>query len=92
MKGVNRTISFLESTVECRVIGVVFLPLEFLNEGKSVYPQQVLINEKEVSAYRKMIENDLNLPAYCIGIEQDMDSLLIRIIDRFTDEGESVDP
>ena len=78
---VERTIHFIESSVECKVIGLSLFPLDFKNE--SFYGNRKQISQEKCEWLKKEYSSRVNLPLYPLGKEDEMEMLVNRVIEYF---------
>lgn len=78
---VERTIRFIESSVECKVIGLSLFPLDFRNE--SFYGNRKQISVEKFEQLKLEYDSQLKLPLYHLGKEDDMESLIDNIVQYF---------
>ena len=78
---VERTIHFIESSVECKVIGLSLFPLDFKNE--SFYGNRKQISQEKCEWLKKEYSSRVNLPLYPLEKEDEMEMLVNRVIEYF---------
>lgn len=81
---INRSIKYIESSVDCKVIALCIFPIDIDNTSSLLYRKKALSNEKFLE-----LENKLNkyykLPIYKLGNENHLNSLFETIIEYFSE-------
>jgi len=81
---INRSIKYIESSVDCKVIALCIFPIDIDNTSSLSYRKKALSNEKFLE-----LENKLNkyykLPIYKLGNENHLNSLFETIIEYFSE-------
>lgn len=81
---INRSIKYIESSVDCKVIALCIFPIDIDNTSSLLYRKKALSNEKFLE-----LENKLNkyykLPIYKLGDENHLNSLFETIIEYFSE-------
>lgn len=80
---ISRTIQFLESAVECKVIGLVIFPMDVKNREEGYYGQRIPLTKEREEEIKGKINGAFKLPVYTLSSEKDIDSLYESIIDHF---------
>lgn len=81
---IKRTINYLESFIETKVIGISMFPLEKVMEWKMSVEHGEAINADELHKRKTNYENTLNLPVYLLGNEQDDEKMIASIESYFS--------
>lgn len=85
---IKRTISFIESAVCCKVIGLCLFPMK-INEGfAGMTGSKVRLTDKEVMEYKNEMMRELDRPVFELGCESDMGLLTDRVLNFFGGEYE----
>ena len=80
---VGRTIRFLESAVECRVIAAVLYPLDFRDESRGIHSGRAVIPGEKEKALKERMREQFGIPLYLLGKEDEMEELTGQIIQYF---------
>ncbi len=83
---VKRSISFLESAVECSVIGLSMFPMDMKTDWTGLYGQKKQLSNKRYQELKEEIQKAIGLPVYLLGDESDIDEMYKAIIDFFANE------
>lgn len=86
IKFIRRTIQFVESSIDCKVIALVMFPMDFKSNFSGIYGGKRRISIDEFISKSDLLENKLSLPVYCLGSEEDMIDLTNSIISCFSEE------
>ncbi len=82
---IQRTIMFIESSVDCKVIAIVVFPLDIKDNWAGMYGLKEIINpEKYIDIKRKLFVQ-FKLPVFKLGNDTDMDNLIKIIEDYFSE-------
>lgn len=79
-----RTIKFIESSIECRVIALVIFPMQLKNDWSSIYNSKEPLTDEEYLEIHHRLVDTFSLPVYLLGNDQDMTTLMEHIISFFT--------
>lgn len=83
---VRRTIQYLESCVDSKVIALVVYPMGYNDQlGRS---RLVHLSDTELNKIAYMLFSQFNIPAYILGKESDMEKLYTTVIAFFTSDTE----
>lgn len=80
---VKRTVMFLESAVDAKVVAIVVYPITLTNDWTGFYGKRQLLNNDEYMQIKNHYERALNIPVF--SLDDRMDSLKDVIIDYFCD-------
>ena len=78
---VKRTVKFLESAVDAKVVAIVVYPITVANDWTGFYGKKQLLNVDEYTRLKRQYENELNIPVFTLN--ESIDSLRDIIIDYF---------
>lgn len=79
-----RTINFIESSVCCKVLGLVVFPMNLKNTWKGIYSSKEKLTEDEFIELKDKLEKEIGIKVYNLGIESDINILYNSIIDYFS--------
>ena len=83
---VRRTIQYLESCADSKVIALVVYPMGYNDQlGRS---RLVHLSDTELNKVVYMLSSQFNIPAYILGKESDMETLYATVIAFFTSDTE----
>ena len=83
---IKRTIQYIESCVDSKVIALVIYPMGYNNQlGRS---RRVRITDTELTKIADCFSKQFNIPAYILGEESDMETLYSNVIGFFTSDSE----
>ncbi len=84
---IKRTIQYLESCVDCKVIAIVVYPMGYNDRlGRS---SLVRLPDDELNKIAKTLSCQYNIPAYILGAEPDMENLYANVITFFTSDSDA---
>lgn len=80
---ISRTISSIESTVNCKIIAIAFLPFSNSNNAANLSGnyKRKLISEELISEKKQDIKDNFGLNSFLINSENDLDELMQLTID-----------
>ena len=81
---IERNINFIESSVNCKVIGLVVFPVTLKSENTWYQNRFKTISEKEIEVIKKKLFNQHHRKVYILGNEEDMSTLACSIIHFFS--------
>lgn len=81
---IKRTIMFIESSIDCKVIGIVLFPMTYKNGWTFGYGPKYMLTEKESIDVEKHLSFSLGIPVFCLGNPKDIDLLIECVIDFFS--------
>lgn len=83
---VRRTIQYIESCVDSKVVALVVYPMGYNNQlGRS---RLVHLSDTELNRIACMLSGQFGIPAYILGKETDMEKLYATVIAFFTSDTE----
>ena len=83
---IERTIKFIESSVECDVIALVIFPMDIKDDWAGIYgTKQPLSNEKYI-IIKEQLYNRFNIPVFKLGDDNNMANLAEKVINYFANE------
>ena len=83
---INRSINFIESSVDCCVIAIVVYPINYSNSWHGYLGGKEKISLNEFEKIETTLSKKFNKKVYLLGDEVHMRSLAELIINYFTDE------
>jgi len=81
---IRRTIFFLESSVDGKVIGLCIFPMNYKGNWTGMYHQKELLSETESEFFKNSLSKEFDIPIYELGRDADMASLYEDIIAFFS--------
>ena len=75
---------FIESSIDCKVIGIVLFPMTYKNGWTFGYGPKYMLTEKESIDVEKHLSFSLGIPVFCLGNPKDIDLLIECVIDFFS--------
>lgn len=82
---IQRSINFIESSVECKVISLVVFPMTLESGWKGALGNKRLINNSEFLILKELLEDNFNYPVLRIDKEMDVMYLVDNIINFFSE-------
>ena len=79
---VKRTVKFLESAVDAKVVAIVVYPITIANDWPGVYGKKQSLNSDDYMRIKNYYESELNIPVF--NLNEKVDSLRDVIIDYFS--------
>lgn len=80
---IERSISFLESCVDGKVISLCMFPMKYRNEQVGMYMKKDPLSRMEFENLKKSLQKNFLIPVYHLGDENDIDLLFNNIVDFF---------
>lgn len=81
---IRRTISFLESSVDGKVISICVYPMKYKSDWSSIYSQKESLSNNEFYTLKEILVEKFSIPIYKLGNEDDLNALLNDIINFFS--------
>lgn len=78
---IERTIKFIESSINTRVISLVVFPMKLRNELAGIYSESIRMNEEEKDVCLKKFRNIFDIPVFILG--ECMDELYEELLSFF---------
>lgn len=78
---IRRTINFIESAINTKVLALVVFPMKLLNEEAGIYSEKIPLNNGGKNIWSNKIEQEFGLPVYFLG--EKMNEIGDRIVDFF---------
>lgn len=78
---VKRTIMFLESSVDAKVVAIVIYPVNYINDWTGFYGKKQALSDEEFINIKNIYEKELDIPV--LSLNQDINILKGIIIDFF---------
>ena len=85
MEYIERTIGYLQSSIESQVIALVLYPMDISNKWSGVYGSRIRVEEAKIQSLSDAVQERFHLPLYCLGREKHMEDLMNTIVDFFAD-------
>lgn len=86
MEYIERTIEYLQSSIESQVIALVLYPMDISNKWSGVYGRRIKVEEAKIQSLANAVQERFHLPLYCLGREKHMEDLMNTIVDFFADD------
>lgn len=86
MDYIERTIGYIQSSIESKVIALVLYPMDISNKWSGIYGNRITVEEAKIQSLSDVIYERFHLPLYCLGREQHMIDLMNTIVDFFADD------
>ncbi len=83
---INRTINFIESTVNCKVVAIVVFPMVIQNDWRGMYGAKEQLSEIHYLEIKDKYLKTFRLPVYMLGNQIDMVNLINVVTDYFVDD------
>lgn len=80
---IQRTIRFIESAIESKVLALTLFPLDLKDEWKGIYGGKKIVSQSKADRLKNDLGNGLNLPVFLLGDKKDMNDLTDNILDYF---------
>lgn len=84
---IMRTKNFIESSVDCKVIAVMF-PMDIKNDWTGIYGQRIALNDEKYSELSFNIYNKSLTLVFRLGNQDDMNLVVESIVNYFSHESE----
>lgn len=81
---IKKTIDFLQSCTNSKVIALVIFPMDIKDDWSGVYGAKIPLPNEKYNRLKKELNCIFNLPIYKLGCELDMDELVELTTDFFT--------
>lgn len=83
---IERTIRFLEASVDCRVLALIVFPMDLKDDWRGIYSTKVKLNYEKYKGIKELLEAEFARPVYNLDIAEDMALLYKKIINYFARE------
>jgi hypothetical protein len=83
---IEKTIGFIESCTETKVIALCMYPLDWKNPEHGIYSTYIKISPEKFLSIKRDLEKKINKPVFLLGDEPSMEMLYNTTIDFFTNE------
>ena len=80
---IKRTISFLESAVDCTVLCIVVFPMDLKSQLLGIYGGREKITDGKYLDLKKKLENETKKNIYNLDNKEDLQKIIDQIIDFF---------
>ena len=85
MEYVERTVHFIESSANCKVISLVVFPMDIEDNWTAIYGSRKLLKNEKYTSIKTVLQNKLGIPVLKLGCEDDMNTIVEIITDFFTE-------
>ena len=82
---IKRTVNYIESIIDCKVIALVVFPMTLNNNWLGIYGNKRPLKPEEYELLRTKLTKQFQIPIFCLGCENDMALLSDKLIDFFAD-------
>lgn len=82
---IERTLNFIESSVECKVISIVIYPMDIKNDWTGMYGSKRILSEEKYRQLYIDLANYFDISVFKLGNENDMMTLSDLIINFFAE-------
>lgn len=79
---IERTVKFIEASVDCKVIAAVVFPLDIKNDWSGIYGKKEPITTEKYEKIKKSVEQKIGVPVFLLG--EEIDGLCEKVIDFFS--------
>lgn len=83
---VKRTINYIESCVETKVICLVLFPMDITKDLRGMLGSKSIIEEEKYKTIKEMYESEFQIPLFLLGVEHEMEKVVDIVIDTFSEE------
>lgn len=83
---IERTIGFIESAVDCKVVAVVVFPMALQDGWRGIYGAKEKLSEDKFSEIKNEYQDRFGHPVYMLGRDEDMVDLVDVVTDFFVEE------
>lgn len=80
---IKRTINFIESSVECKVLAMVVFPFKLKSSWSGIYGGIEELSEEDYNNFKTCLNSFFDIPVLKLGNEIEMETLCQLIIDSF---------
>ena len=80
---IKRTISFLESCVECKVIALVVFPMSIRGDWAGTFGLKKVMTNEEIDSIKDRFESIFDIPTFNLGNAEDLCKVMTAIINFF---------
>ena len=81
---IRRSILFLESSADCKVIALVVYPMNIKKDWTMMYNQKEVLSEIDYQSIKEVLCKEFSIPVYRLGAADDISSLFENIISFFS--------
>ena len=82
---IRRTINFIESSADCKVISIVIFPMDIKDDWTGIYGSKKLIDKEKYIKIKQGLFDYFNVPIFKLGDERDMNLLSDVVTDFFAE-------
>lgn len=83
---IKRTIMFIESSLDCKVISIVVFPMDLQDNWSGIYQAKTRLTKERYDLLKDDLVSEFRLPVFRLGEDSDMDLLVDKIIDHYSEE------
>lgn len=80
---ISRTVLFIESSVDCKVIAFVMYPMDVKDNWTGIYGQRIALSDEKFLELSVLLFDKFQIPVYKLGRTADMDLMINNVIDYF---------
>lgn len=81
---IHRTINFIESIINARVISIVIFPMDLREGLQGILGSKIRITDTKYNKIKNIFESRFKIPIFKLGSESDMDCLIEELINYFS--------
>lgn len=86
IKYLERTIMFLESSIDTKVIAIVVFPKDIKSDWKGMYGTKELMTEDKYNQFKEQLKKRFDKPVFRLGDEEDIRKLFEEVVNYFSEE------
>lgn len=83
---IHRTISFLEASVDGKVVSICIFPMKYKEDWSGIYSRKVLLQEEEIEYLKLSLAEEFLISVYQLGKKEDTLALFNEICSFFSGE------
>lgn len=82
---IKRTILFIESSVEAKIIAISLFPMNLRDDWSGIYGEKRKVSQEEFWVIKQKLQEKFMIPVFLIGEDSDMDNLTEMVTDFFSE-------
>ena len=82
---IDRTVKFIESSVDCKVIAIVVFPMDLKDDWSGAYGSKQKMSDEKYITLKHKLNDHLNIDVYNLGDEKEIDKLVEKLVDFFSE-------
>lgn len=80
---IQRTKTFIESSVRCKVVSLVIFPMDLKKDWSSIYGKKDVLTNEALNCLKKSLSDYFGIPIFVLGSDNDMYELVDIVTDYF---------